>query len=180
MKTASALSNLQCQKAAPHEKPYSLADGGGHYLWVTPAGGKIWRWAYRYERKQKLMTFGKYPDVSLAQARFLHAKACALLASGTDPMAQRKEQKTKARVSSASIRHILPMNEQERFQKLYANEQERLQRLYADEKERLDQIRTNEDKQIVRLTFDALVQYLLALKIKPQIIQNEIGRRQRA
>ena len=90
---AHELSNLKCEKAASGAKPYSLPDGGGLYLWVTPAGGKTWRWAYRFAGKMKLMTFGKYPDIPLACARVLHAQARALLASGVDPMAERKQAK---------------------------------------------------------------------------------------
>ena len=67
-----------------------MSDGGSLYLWVTPAGGKLWRWAYTHEGKEKLMAFGKYPDVPLALARERHAEARRLLAIGIDPMVQRK------------------------------------------------------------------------------------------
>jgi integrase len=87
------LSNLHCDKAKPKGKPYRLADGGGLYLLVTPTGGKLWQWRYRYEEKEKLMALGKYPDVPLVRARLLHAQARALLAAGTDPMTERKEAK---------------------------------------------------------------------------------------
>ncbi|WP_433969823.1 tyrosine-type recombinase/integrase [Tunturiibacter gelidiferens] len=70
------------------------------YLWVTPSGGKLWRWGYRFESKEKLMSFGKYPDVSLAQARDRHKEARKLLASKIDPMAQRKADKTFERTAS--------------------------------------------------------------------------------
>jgi integrase len=80
-----------------------MGDGGGLYLWVTPAGGRLWRWSYRFEGKEKLMSLGKYPDVSLAQARERHGEARRLFASGVDPMAQRKAEKTaeKAAVENA-------------------------------------------------------------------------------
>ncbi|HEV2709885.1 MAG TPA: integrase arm-type DNA-binding domain-containing protein [Edaphobacter sp.] len=65
-------------------------DGGGLYLLLTPAGGKLWRWKYRYSGQEKLMSFGKYPEVTLADARDKHGKARKLLASGIDPMAQKK------------------------------------------------------------------------------------------
>ena len=52
-----------------------LSDSGGMYLWVTPPGGKLWRWAYVYEGKEKLMSFGRYPDVLLAIARERHGDA---------------------------------------------------------------------------------------------------------
>jgi hypothetical protein len=53
-----------------------------------------------YERKEKLMKFGKYPDVPLALARDRHAEARRLLARGIDPMAQRKAEKTAERVAN--------------------------------------------------------------------------------
>jgi hypothetical protein len=55
-------------------------DTGGLYLWITPAGGKLWRWKYRHEKEEKLMSFGKYPDVPLALARERHTEARKLLA----------------------------------------------------------------------------------------------------
>jgi integrase len=97
-----ALSDITIRKAKTRERPYKVSDGGGFYLWVTPAGGKLWRWTYRHEGKQKLMTFGKYPDVPLAQARERHSEARKLLAAGVDPMAQRKADKTAQQVSSES------------------------------------------------------------------------------
>src|SRR6202040_1560955 len=88
------------RKIRAKERPYKISDGGGLFLWVTPAGGKLWRWTYRHEGKQKLMTLGKYPDVTLALARERHSEARKLLATGTDPMAQRKANKTAGRVAS--------------------------------------------------------------------------------
>lgn len=79
------------------DKAYRLSDREGLYLWVTPAGAKVWRWKYRFDGKEKLMTFGKYPDVSLATARERHAEARKLRAGCIDPMAQRKAQKTAER-----------------------------------------------------------------------------------
>ena len=61
---------------------------------MTPAGGKLWRWKYRFEGAEKLMPLGKYPEVPLAQARERHVAARALLANGVDPMAKRKTEKT--------------------------------------------------------------------------------------
>ena len=49
------------------------------YLWVTPSGGKLWRWAYVFKDKEKLMALGRYPDVSLVAAREQHGAARKLL-----------------------------------------------------------------------------------------------------
>jgi integrase len=97
-----ALTDVEIRRTKAREKAYRLSDSGGMYLWVTPAGGKLWRWAYVYEGKEKLMSFGRYPDVSLAIARERHGDARRLLVSGVDPMAQRKAEKTVERVASES------------------------------------------------------------------------------
>ena len=89
-----ALTDTQIRKAKPDMKPRKLSDSGGLYLLVMPTGGKLWRWAYRFAGKQKLMALGSYPDVTLADVRERHATARRFLASGVDPMAQRKAEKT--------------------------------------------------------------------------------------
>lgn len=109
MKTAGELSNMQCEKAVIKPKTYKLSDRGGLNLLVTPGGGKLWRWYYRFNGKQKTMAFGRYPDVGLARARLLHAKARALLSTGTDPMAERKEEKTQ-REAERDQAEIQPKN----------------------------------------------------------------------
>ena len=88
-----ALTDAAIRKAGAKQTAYRLTDGGGLYLQVTPAGGKLWRRKYRFDGREKLMAFGKYPEVSLAQARERHAEARKLLASGIDPMAERKAEK---------------------------------------------------------------------------------------
>ena len=92
-----ALTELQIRKTKPQEKAYRLSDTGGLYLWVTPSGGKLWRWGYVFGGKEKLMSFGPYPDVSLSLVREKHGDARRLLASKVDPMAQRKLQKITVR-----------------------------------------------------------------------------------
>jgi integrase len=94
-----SLTDIEIRKAKAQDKAYRLSDGGSLYLWVTPAGGKLWRWSYCFEGKEKLMSFGKYPDVSLALARERHAEARKLLATSLDPMAQRKAAKTAEKAS---------------------------------------------------------------------------------
>ena len=95
-----ALSDTAVKKAKAEAKPYNLADGGGLYLHITPAGGKLWRWNYRHEAKQKTMAFGSYPDISIANARDSHQAARKLKAAGIDPMAQRKTEKLAGRIAA--------------------------------------------------------------------------------
>ena len=89
-----ALTDLKVRNARPMaEKNFKLSDGHGLYLLVTQCGGKLWRWKYRFDGKEKLMSFGAYPLVSLSAAREAHIEARRTLAKGADPMAGRKAQK---------------------------------------------------------------------------------------
>jgi hypothetical protein len=94
------LTDTAIKTAKAKDKAYTMIDGGGMYLLVTPSGGKLWRWKYRYAGKEKLMAIGKYPEVSLSLARTKHLEGRKLLAGGIDPMAQRKVDKVKQQVSN--------------------------------------------------------------------------------
>lgn len=83
------LSDLQVKNAKPTDAAYRLADSGGLYLYVTPAGGKLWRWKYRFDGREKLMSFGSYPVVTLSMARDKHLEQRRKLASGVDPMQEK-------------------------------------------------------------------------------------------
>jgi len=88
--TDTAVRNLK-----PAAKPYKKSDGGGLHLLVTPKGSKLWRMAYRFQGKQKLLSFGKYPIISLSKARSERDAAKALLADGIDPSSIRKAEREK-------------------------------------------------------------------------------------
>ncbi|EBG0414892.1 DUF4102 domain-containing protein [Salmonella enterica subsp. enterica serovar Typhimurium] len=79
------LTARQISTAKPTEKPYKLADGGGLYLLVNPNGSRYWRMKYRYAGKEKLLSIGVYPDVTLAEARDKRTQAKRILAAGDDP-----------------------------------------------------------------------------------------------
>ena len=67
-KKTTSLSDVQIKKSKPEDNDYKLSDGDGMYLLVTVSGGKLWRLKYRYSGKEKLLTFGAYPAVSLDDA----------------------------------------------------------------------------------------------------------------
>lgn len=70
MPTATTLTDHICRSAAiTDDKPQKLFDAHGLYLYLTKAGAKVWRMAYRQHGKQQTATFGPYPLVSLAEAR---------------------------------------------------------------------------------------------------------------
>ena len=86
-----ALTDIKIKTAKPKEKDYKLGDNGGLYLLVTKSGGKLWRLKYRVEGKEKLLTFGAYPTISLLEARARREDAKKILANGSDPNKVKKE-----------------------------------------------------------------------------------------
>ncbi len=96
------LTDVKVRTANPRPKAYRIPDAKGLHLFVTPSGGKLWRWKYRFDGAQKLMALGKYPEVSLATARDRHAAARTKLAAGSDPMTVRKAEKIEAKVNAES------------------------------------------------------------------------------
>lgn len=79
------LSDTACRAAKATDRPLKLSDGEGLRLWVSVAGKKTWRLAFRYGGQACEMGFGDYPAVSLAAARRLRDEARAQLADGIDP-----------------------------------------------------------------------------------------------
>ena len=84
------LTNTAIRNAKPEAKHKKLFDGGGLYLQVTPTGGKWWRLKYRFKGKEKLLSLGVYPDVSLKAARERRQQMRELLANDIDPSLHRK------------------------------------------------------------------------------------------
>ena len=57
------LTDARCRSAQPGPRLKKLTDGGGLQLWLQPTGGRLWRLAYRFDGKQKLLALGVYPEV---------------------------------------------------------------------------------------------------------------------
>ena len=89
------LTDTEIKKAKSAEKDYKLFDGGGLFLLIKPAGGKLWRLKYLFEGKEKLISLGTYPETTLAEARAKRDEYKREIAKGTDPSAERKESKAK-------------------------------------------------------------------------------------
>lgn len=85
-----ALTDTAIRAAKPAAKARKLTDAGGLFLFIPPAGSKLWRLAYRFSGKQKTLALGSYPTVSLAEAREKRDAAKKLLAQDIDPGEQRK------------------------------------------------------------------------------------------
>ena len=87
------LTDVAIRSAKSQAKPFKLFDSGGLHLLVTPGGRKWWRWKYRYGGKEKGISFGVYPEVSLKVARQRRDTARSQLANGIDPGEARKATK---------------------------------------------------------------------------------------
>ncbi len=87
------LSDTVIRKAKPQSKAFRIFDGGGLYLEVSPSGGKLWRWKYRYAGKEKRLALGLYPEVSLKAVRDRCFTARQQLSNGIDPAIARKMEK---------------------------------------------------------------------------------------
>jgi len=96
-----ALTDVAIRNAKPGEKAVKLADGGGMFLLVTPAGGKLWRLKYRIDGREKLLAIGAYPEVSLSDARKRREEARAMIAQGKDPSREKQRDKVRSRIQAA-------------------------------------------------------------------------------
>ncbi len=85
-----ALSDVKVRTAKPEAKAYKLTDGEGMVLLVHPNGSKYWRLRYRFGGKEKMLALGKYPEISLADARARRDEVRKLLANGVDPSESKK------------------------------------------------------------------------------------------
>ena len=88
-----ALTDTAIRNAKPGAKPAKMFDERGLFLMVTPSGGKWWRFRYKFDGKEKLLSLGVYPDIGLKDARERREEARKLLADGIDPGENRKAQK---------------------------------------------------------------------------------------
>jgi hypothetical protein len=90
-KTVNPLSVEVIDAELPKAKPVKLFDGEGLYLQINPSGGKLWRLKYRFEGKEKLLSLGTYPEVSLGSARLMRSDARQLLKAGVNPSDAQKK-----------------------------------------------------------------------------------------
>lgn len=89
------LTNVALKALKPEAKPYKKSDGGGLFILVEMNGSKLWRFAYRYDGKQKLLSGGRYPATSLVAARAWREMMKHQLALGLDPSEERAKEAAK-------------------------------------------------------------------------------------
>jgi integrase len=99
----SNLTETKIKASKAQDKPYKLFDGKGLFLLVTPAKGRLWRFKYRFEGKEKLLSFGVYPAIGLKTARDRCDDARKQVANGIDPSAKRKAERVSRADTFAAI-----------------------------------------------------------------------------
>ena len=98
-----SLTDTAVRLAKPRERAYRLSDGRGLCLLIQPNGSKWWRFRYRFQGTEKMLSLGIYPDVPLSEARDRREAARKTLATGTDPSADRKEKKATRKNSFQAV-----------------------------------------------------------------------------
>lgn len=104
-----ALTNIKVQNAKPREKPYKLYDEMGLFVLVQPRGSKLWNFKYQHLGKEKKLSFGAYPGVSLKDARRLRNEARALLEDGIDPSREKKKKMAVAMLGAKNTFNAIGM-----------------------------------------------------------------------
>lgn len=101
------LTDTAIRTAKPAEKPYKLADEKGLFLLLNPNGSKWWRLKFRIDGKEKLLSLGTYPEISLKKAREERDKARTMLAEGIDPSQHRKAAKATKTLLAANSFEVI-------------------------------------------------------------------------
>ncbi len=114
------LSNTKIQNLESNHKPYKVFDGDGLYLQINPNGSKLWRLRYYYNDKEKLVSLGKYPVVSLKDAREKAIDVRRQLDKGIDPTAKKREEKLKKKNDFEKVASEWWVNQKDRWTEEYA------------------------------------------------------------
>lgn len=88
-----SLTHLACVNARPENMAYKISDRDGLYLYISKSGSKSFRYNYKFFKKHRTITYGRFPEVSLNEARELHAKSKRLISQNKDPVTERKKTK---------------------------------------------------------------------------------------
>ena len=97
-----ALTDVKIRQTIPSLKPVKLYDSGGLYLLIAPNGSKHWYLKIRIHRKEQKLAFGRYPDVSLKEARAARDEARLEHMRGGDPVQRRRDAKAAITLSAAN------------------------------------------------------------------------------
>ena len=95
------LTDIQIKTAKPKDQPYKISDSGWLFLLATTKGSKLWRMNYRFNGKQKTLSLGEYPLITLAKARELRDEAKKLLLNNADPSLAKQNTKAASQEAAA-------------------------------------------------------------------------------
>lgn len=95
-----ALTDVAVRNAKPGPKPYKMGDSHGLFLLVQPTGGKLWRFKYRVDGREKKLAIGPYPEIGLGEARRRRDEAREAMAAGKDPAREKQRDKVRAKVEA--------------------------------------------------------------------------------
>jgi integrase len=120
------LTTKQIDHAKPSDKPYRLYDGLGLHIEIHPNGGKYWRFKYQFLKKERRLALGKYPEISLLEAREKRDEARKLVINHTDPGTVKVERKNAAFLNAATTFELVArewhQNHKERWTPNYAKD----------------------------------------------------------
>lgn len=100
------LTDHKVRTAKPTSRPFKLYDSAGLFLLVSPTGAKTWRFRFKICGREKLLSFGAYPQVGLSAARKLRNAAIEQVQAGGDPSAQRRREKAERAPNLPSFKDL--------------------------------------------------------------------------
>lgn len=116
------LTDTAIRAAKPLDKPQKLFDGNGLFLFISTHGTKSWRVKYKFQGREKLLTLGTYPELSLKEAREACAVAKKQLAAGTDPSAEKKLKAKSLQTTFEAVAREWHANQTDVWTKNYAKD----------------------------------------------------------
>ncbi|MEE9315446.1 MAG: integrase arm-type DNA-binding domain-containing protein [Rhizobiaceae bacterium] len=112
-----ALTDVQIKNSKPSERAFKMFDAAGLFLHVNPSGSKLWRMKYRYLGKEKLLSFGRYPIISLRDARLKRDEATSQLLDGRDPGQLKKETQLQKKLEASNSFRVISNEYLEKLRK---------------------------------------------------------------
>lgn len=111
------LTQKAAENAKPRDKAYKLSSGRGFYLYITPQGGKLWRYDYTINGKRKTASFGEFPAVGIKEAEEIKIAFAKKVKAGIDPIDEKRQEKKERIAKSAEKNRTFEIVAREWFEK---------------------------------------------------------------